>query len=219
MGKMSYVVMVGFVLCLVVAASGCTQDNGTGNQTSGKVNTTKDVSGVTNVILTGPGTLIIQQGDNDSLVIEAESDIMSKITTTVAGNSLAISNYNAISNRAVKFYLTLKNMDTITGTGGGEIQASKLNTNKLIVTVDTGKITLEGKSRNLLATINGGGSILAGDMPTQTATVTINGEGNAELNVVKTLNAIVNGGGSIIYQGSPKVTQQVNGEGSVKKSS
>ena len=210
MGKMAYTVVLGVLLCVVVAASGCTQQTGTGNQTP-------NVSGVTSVALNGPGTLIIQQGDNESYRVEAtNSDLLSKISTTVSGNTLSISNLNSVGNGAVKIYITLKNLNTLTTNGGGNSEVTGLNTDKLTVTLDSGKMTLTGKANNLVATINGGGNIDANDLQSQSATVTINGDGKANVNVVNTLNAVVNGGGSITYTGSPQVTQQVNGQGSVK---
>ena len=212
MGKMAYTVVLGVLLCVVVAASGCTQQTGTGNQTP-------NVSGVTSVALNGPGTLIIQQGDNESYRVEAtNSDLLSKISTTVSGNTLSISNLNSVGNGAVKIYITLKNLNVLTTNGGGNSEVTGLNTDKLTVTMDSGKMTLTGKANNLVATINGGGNIDANDLQSQSATVTINGEGKANVNVVSTLNAVVNGGGSITYTGSPQVTQQVNGQGSVKSS-
>jgi hypothetical protein len=210
MGKMSYTVVLGILLCIVVAASGCTTQTGTGNQTP-------DVSGVTSVVLNGPGTLIIQQGDNESYRLEAADDLMSQISTTVSGNTLSISNLNSVGNGAVKIYITLKDLNTLTANGGSNSEVTGLDTDKLTVTLDNGKITLAGKANDLIATINGGGNIDANDLPAQTATVTINGEGKANVNVISTLNAVVNGGGSITYTGSPQVTQQVNGQGSVKQ--
>ncbi|BDZ67241.1 head GIN domain-containing protein [Methanobacterium ferruginis] len=210
MGKMSYTVILGILLCIVVAASGCTTQTGTGNQTP-------DVSGVTNVVLNGPGTLIIQQGDNESYRVEADDDLMSKISTTVSGNTLSISNLNSGGNGAVKIYITLKDLNTITANGGGNSEVTGLDTDKLTVTLDNGKMTLTGKANDLVATINGGGNIDANDLPVQSATVTINGDGKASVNVVSTLSAVVNGGGSITYTGSPQVTQQVNGQGSIKQ--
>ncbi len=212
MGKMFYTVLLGVLLCIVVAASGCTQQSSTGNQTP-------DVSGVTSVALNGPGTLIIQQGDNESYRVEAtNSDLLSKISTTVSGTTLSISNLNGGSNGAVKFYVTLKNLNVLTTNGGGNSEVTGLNSDKLTVTLDSGKMTLAGTANNLVATVNGGGNIDASALQSQSATVTINGEGKASVNVVTTLNAVVNGGGSITYTGSPQVTQQVNGLGSVKSS-
>jgi hypothetical protein len=212
MGKMAYTLLLGVLLCIVVAASGCTQQSSTGNQTP-------NLSGVTSVALNGPGTLIIQQGDNESYRVEAtNTDLLSKISTTVSGNTLSISNLNSGGNGAVKFYITLKNLNVLTTNGGGNSEVTGLNTDKFTVTLDSGKMTLAGKTNNLVATINGGGNIAASDLQSQSATVTINGEGKANINVVTTLNAVVNGGGSITYTGSPQVTQQVNGLGSVKSS-
>ena len=211
MGRMSYVTLLGILLCIVVAVSGCAQIPGTGNQTP-------DVSGVTNVALNGPGTLIIQQGNNESVSIEADDDLMSKISTTVSGNSLSISNLNSVSNGAVKVYITLKDLNSLTTNGGGNSEVTDLNTNSLTVTLDNGKMTLSGNVDNLIATINGGGNIAAKDLISQSATITINGQGKATLNIVNTLNAVVNGGGSIKYSGSPQVNQQVNGAGSISKS-
>lgn len=198
------------LLCLVVAASGCTQQTGTGNQTP-------NVSGVTSVVLNGPGTLIIQQGDNESYRVEADSNLLTKISTTVSGNTLSISNLNSVGNGAVKFYVTLKNLNVLTANGGGNSEVTGINTDKLTITLDNGKMTLAGKTQDLIATINGGGNIDAKDLQSQIATVTINGEGKANVNVVNTLKAVVNGGGSITYTGNPQVTQQVNGQGSVKQ--
>lgn len=210
MGKMLYITLLGILLCIVVAASGCAQIPGTGNQTP-------DISGVTNVALNGPGTLIIQQGNNESIKIEADDNLMSKISTTVSGNSLSISNLNSISNRAVKIYITLKDLNSLTTNGGGDSEVTDLNTDSLSVTLDNGKMTLSGDIDNLIATINGDGTITAKDLISQKATITINGEGKATLNIVNTLNAVVNGGGSIKYSGNPQVKQQVNGLGSITK--
>lgn len=213
MGKInrnSYIFILVVLLCLVVAASGCTQQTGTGNQTP-------NVSGVTSVVLNGPGTLIIQQGDNESYRVEADSNLLTKISTTVSGNTLSISNLNSVGNGAVKFYVTLKNLNVLTANGGGNSEVTGINTDKLTITLDNGKMTLAGKTQDLIATINGGGNIDAKDLQSQIATVTINGEGKANVNVVNTLKAVVNGGGSITYTGNPQVTQQVNGQGSVKQ--
>ncbi len=213
MGKTNrnaYVLVLGVLLCFIVAISGCTTQSGTGNQTP-------NISGVTGVALNGPGTLIIQQGDNESIRIEADSNLMSKISTSVSGTTLSISNLNSVSNGAVKIYITLKNLNALTTNGGSDSEVTGLNSDKLTVTLDNGKMTLAGKAENLIATINGGGNIAAKDLQSQTGTITINGEGKANVNVVTSLTAVVNGGGSITYTGSPKVTQQVNGLGSVKQ--
>jgi hypothetical protein len=219
MKKIDYV-MLGMLLCFVVAASGCVNPwSGSGNQTGNETTNQTDVQGVSNVVLNGPGALIIQQGNQDSFTVEADNSTLSKISTQVSGSSLVIKNLNSVSNGAVKYHLTLKNLDTITLHGNGEANVTKLNTSTLTTTVDAGKITLAGTTTDHIATVNGGGEINARDLQSQTATVTINRGGSAIVDVVKTLKAIVNGGGSISYLGNPQVTPQINGMGTVTKTS
>ncbi|SCG85887.1 GIN domain-containing protein [Methanobacterium congolense] len=217
--KKSYYVILGVLICLVVAASGCVnQGNQSGNQSTGSANQT-NVQGVTSVVLNGPGTLIIQQGDKDSFTIEADSSMMSKINTQVSGNALVINNLNSASNGAVKFKLTLKSLDSVALHGNCEGNVTGLSTSKLTSTVDAGTLYLAGTSTDHTATVNGAGSINAHDLKTQTATVTINGGGSAIVNVATTLNAIVNGGGSIKYLGNPTLNKQINGMGTVTPTS
>lgn len=69
-------VLAAFLLCLAVAASGCTT-HGTG---SGNVaNQIKSVQGVNQVSLDGIGTVILHQGNQESLTIEAEDNIIPHI--------------------------------------------------------------------------------------------------------------------------------------------
>lgn len=221
MNKINYIIL-GILICLVVAASGCTnqgqnnQSNGT--NASGQGNQTgPNVQGVNTIVLNGPGTLIIQQGNNESFSIEGDPAIISKITTTVSGNQLQITNTNSGNNTAVKYRITIKNLASITLNGGGEGNITGLNVSTLTSTLDSGRLFLSGSANQQTMTVNGNGEINARNLTGQTATVTINGAGTATVNVTQTLNAIVNGGGSIFYIGNPTVNKQVNGNGQIQQ--
>lgn len=219
MDKINYFVL-GMVICLVVATCGCT-NQGQGNQSNATNQsgnqTGTNVQGVTSVVLNGPGTLIIQQGNTESLAIEADPSIVSKITTTVSGNVLQITDINPVANGAVKYRLTLKNLNTVTLNGGGDGQVNGFNVNTFTTTLDNGKLNLTGTANQHTLTINGGGEVDAKNFTTQTATVTINGAGKATVNVSQTLSAIVNGGGSIFYLGNPQVNKRINGNGQIQQ--
>lgn len=203
------------ILCLIVAASGCTtQNNMKSSVNSGNINQT-NVQGVTSVALAGPGTLILKQGDTESISIQANNTDMSKITSTVTGNVLKITDTNSVSNEAVVFTVTLKNIQSVTLLGGCAGEANNIKTDKITCTLDSGKLTLTGNATDNTATVNGNGEIDAGNLLSQTATVTINGGGKATVKVKNTLNAIINGDGSINYIGNPQVNKQINGQGSV----
>ncbi len=225
------------LLCVVVAASGCSMQ-GTG---SGKVvNQTKSVSGVNQVSLDGIGTLIIQQGAQDSLTIEAEDNIIPHIQNNVNGNKLEIKydTNTPTPTKTVKYYLTLKDLNTISLSGAGKVESTGLKTSSLTLSINgagegnmtgldlskltvnisgAGKLIMAGKATEQTITISGAGEYFARELQSNIATITINGAGKGTLNVSGTLNAIINGGGEINYLGNPQLNQQINGAGSVKQ--
>ena len=230
-------VLAVFLLCLVVATFGCTtQGTGSGNV----MNQTKSVQGVNQVSLDGTGTVILIQGNQESLTIEAEDNIIPHIQSNVNGNKLSLSydTNTPTPTKTVKYYLTLKDLSSISISGAGKVETngfktqsliistngagegnmSGLNINKLTVNLSgAGKMNMAGTATDQTITISGAGDYLARDLKSQTTTITINGAGKGTLNVSNILNAIINGSGDINYLGNPKVSQQINGAGSVKQ--
>ncbi|MDP3066115.1 MAG: head GIN domain-containing protein [Methanobacteriaceae archaeon] len=230
-------ILATILLCTVVAASGCTMQ-GTG---SGKIiNQTKDIAGVNQISLNGIGTLIIQQGNQESLTIQAEDNIVPHIRSNVNVNKLDLSydTNTPTPTKDVKFYLTVKDLNTISLSGAGKVESSGLKTNILTVTTNgvgecnmtgldlsklivnlsgAGKMFMAGKTSEQTITISGAGEYLARELQSKTTTLTINGAGKGTVNVSTILNAIINGSGEISYLGNPQVSQQINGAGSIKQ--
>jgi hypothetical protein len=190
--KNRYYAIIGVLFCVIVAVSGCTIP-WSGSGTDG--NNPPDVQGVTAASLTGPGTIIIEQGDEEAITVEGSDSDKSNIEIMKTGPSLEIIS-NASSD--VKIYLKVKDITALTVSGPGVINAT-------------------GTVEQLTITITGQGSVDANDVVAQNAVVTVTGEGKALVNAVKTLVATVTGSGSITYQGNPQVQQTVTGGGSVNK--
>lgn len=231
-------IILVLMVCAVIAASGCIGTGGTG---SGKViNQTKTVSGFDQVSLNGIGTLVITQGNKESLTIEAEDNVVPNINTQVNNNKLDISYQpgSPTPTKPVKFYLTIKNLSSIEVSGAGKIDANQLNVNKLNILIDgagegnltnltaktlnitisgAGNLNLSGTTDTQTLTINGAGEYSAPSLSSKTATITVNGAGKATIKVSDLLNAIINGGGQIAYFGNPKVEKQINGAGSINR--
>jgi hypothetical protein len=190
--KNRYYAIIGVLFCVIVAISGCTIP-WTGSGTNG--NNPPDVQGVTAASLTGPGTIIIEQGNNESIKVEGSDSDKSNLEIIKTGPSLEIISKASAD---VKIYLTVKNITALTISGPGIINAT-------------------GKVEQLAITITGQGTVNAKDLVAQNAVVTVTGEGEALVNAVQTLVATVTGSGSIKYQGNPQVQQTVTGGGSVSK--
>jgi len=231
-------ILAALILFVVVAASGCIGQNASGS--GNVINQSQNVSGFNQVALSGIGTLMITQGNQESLTIEAEDNLMPYIKTSVNNNKLSISLERGmpIPTKPVIFHLTVKDLNTIDISGSGKIQSNNLKANSLTINsngagegnltnlnVNTLKIIISGAGRLFLSgsantqdiSISGAGQYNANDLNSKAATITINGAGKGTIRVSDSLNAIVNGAGQISYIGSPKVSQQINGAGSINQ--
>jgi hypothetical protein len=226
-----------FILGVVVAASGCIGSGGTGS--GNVINETPKVSGFNQVALDGIGTLIITQGNTESLTLEAEDNVIPHIKTTVKDNRLQISYDNAgtpTTTKPVKLHLTVKNISSIDISGAGKLNANNLSTdnlnlfvngaaegnltninmNTLVLTISgAGKLSASGNVDTQTITINGAGEFNAPSLLSQSTTITINGAGKGTVNANKTLNAIINGAGQVNFFGNPQITKQINGVGKI----
>lgn len=228
-----YLVLLA-LLGLVVFASGCV-NQGSGNVT----NETRNVTAFNQINSNGDMDVIISQGNNNSVVVQGDSNLIPNISTTVAANQLKISNNNPITGgKSVKVYITVVDLDTIENGGSGSISGDNLNLKNLnlfitgsgsinmenlvannikVVNSGSGILTLGGNVKNEDVTISGSGQYNSKDLQGSDATVEIDGSGSATMNVINQLKIIINGSGQISYLGNPNIQQQVTGSGSVKK--
>jgi hypothetical protein len=228
-----------FLICMAVAAAGCsTNVHGTGS--GNVINQTRSVQGVNQVSLAGTGTVLVIQGNQESLTIEAEDNILPHIVSSVNGNKLDVSYDNTTPSptKPVKYHLTVKDLSSLTLSGAVKVETSGFKTQSLVVSINgagegnmsglegknltvtlsgAGKMNIAGTATDQTITISGAGDYQAGSLKSQTTTITINGAGKGTLNVSTILNATINGTGDISYLGNPQVNRQINGAGTVRK--
>ena len=228
---------------LLLALAACDTNTPAGQLVgSGRlVSETRAVSGVTGVTLTLDGALTITQGDTESLVVEAEDNILPIIKTTVTNGMLTIGTDPAVTSfrttKPMSYRLSVKTLNAITLTASGTAKASTLNTTDLRLTVNgsagikidqlsaqavhvtgsgSGDIALAGKVTTQEITLSGSGSYQAARLTCDSATAQLSGSGGATIVVGKTLEAHLTGSGNLTYAGSPaKVTQTATGSGRV----
>ncbi len=222
----------------IIAISGCIGSTSTG---SGHViNQTRNVSGFNQIVMNDTGTLVITQGNNEALTVEAEDNVIPQIKTSVSDNQLNINLDRGIvtPTKPVTYYLTVKDLSSVTINGAGQIQSSNLNTSSLTIringagqgnltnlTVNTLTITMDGagrmnamgKTTNQTINISGAGQYGANNLDSKITIIYINGAGQATVRVSDILNAMINGAGQINYIGNPQITQKINGAGTIKQ--
>lgn len=236
--KAAYVLIVA--LTGAIRISGCVQTVTNQSKRSGTMTTdTRNVATFTSINFAVPGTLYVTQNDTQSVKVEAESDVISRIGTEVSNGILTVDATEPIvTTEPINVYVSLSAIDGINNDGAGTvISDSLLTTNALSLTLQgagtfniylnttqlttrisgAGTANLRGNATNHTAVLTGVGSLRSSELATETTSITIAGAGSAEVTVTKSLDVSITGTGSVRYHGSPEVHKQITGVGTVQK--
>lgn len=199
----------------------------------------RSVSNFDRVDLRGIGDLVIIQGDRESLVIEAEDNIIDKITTEVSGGELSIGterNFNFNPTKPVRYTLTVKELKQVELSGFGNIEMDEFNGQGLSVTIagsgnleigrlaadslevvisGFGSAEVNGTAVDQRVKITGSGNYNADDVRSQSTRVEVTGFGSATIWTQKSLDVTISGSGNVNYYGSPSVSQSITGFGTL----
>jgi hypothetical protein len=228
---------VGLLAVAVLLLSACsvTATRGSGNV----VTEEREVSGFDGVALSGVGRVIISQGDDESLTIETDDNLMRHIETEVRNGTLELGlarNTIPIPTQSIIFRVSVDDLTGLTSSGAGSFEIDGLEADRLQVTLSgAGDVGIDSLSASDLAVkISGAGNVdLAGqvgtqeidmsglgnysapDLESQMASVSISGAGGAVVWAKDTLDVEISGAGNVEYYGSPEVTREISGAGKV----
>jgi len=203
----------------------------------------RPVSGFDQVVFEGLGELTITQGELEALTIEAESNVMGRVTTEVKGDTLYIGlrpslfGISIVPTRPIRHDLRVRNLRAIEVTGLGNVSAGAIRGDRLRVDMNGGgrivvralnadllELTLSGlggcevagavRRQDIL--ITGGGDYDGSELASEIAEVTLTGLGKATVWASDALDVELTGAGSVEYYGDPRVTQSVTGLGRVR---
>lgn len=225
------------IAAITLAAVGCRGiigERGSGNV----ITETRDVSGFSAIDLAGQGRVEITFGDTESLVIEAEDNLMPLLTSDVSGGTLELGTTENINpTEDIVYSVTVVSLDGLFVSGSGEILAPDVEGDSLELDVSgsgelllsdldidavaaeiggSGSIELSGVASQLDASISGSGTLDAEALSVDRADVSISGSGDAVVDVSDELVADISGSGSIEYLGNPIVDSNVSGSGSIE---
>ena len=191
----------------------------TTSEPSNVTSESREVSGFGEVELQGVGNLSIEQADNESLTIEAQTDILPKIKTDVEYNRLIIgSNTSIHTTEPINYKLTVKDLSALEVSGAGDVDAKSISTDKLAIDISgAGDVKISGNADTQKVDISGSGDYKAEDLQSKEVKIHVGGSGSATVNVSDELDARVSGSGSVEYVGNPAVDQVVSGAGRVSK--
>ncbi len=199
------------------------------------------VHGFNQVNFGGSGELDIRQGNEESLSIQADDNILPYIRSDVENGRLVIGFERGVSvstSSPIRYTLMVKDLNALdlsgsgkthTGplrsqdfnvrlSGSGEIRMDALDAATLAADISgSGNMEIPGKVDRQQVRISGSGRYHAPDLASQSADVVVSGSGDCTLRVEQNLSARISGSGSVEYYGNPSVTKRVSGSGSVRR--
>ena len=196
----------------------------------------------TSIVFLGAGYLIIEQGNEASLIVRADENVIENIKTEVLDKELNLTISRSLTDiflyrKTIPTYIvTVTELDKITIIGSGSVQSNGISTDKLELSLDgsgnvqmkiesgeivsrifgSGAYTLTGTTTRQIIHIIGSGSYKAPHLQSLQAGVRITGSGDVLVNVREELNASVIGSGEIRYIGDPFISEEsVQGSGTI----
>jgi hypothetical protein len=206
-------------LLMLLAISGC--DGGVfGVRGSGNVITeSRDVSGFSEIALFGSGKVRVDVNGTESLIVEAEDNIMPLLKTEVRDGSLELSVESNISPTTDVIYtVSAVALDGVTIAGSGDVTVTGVADGSFDVEISgSGRVEPTGTADTLVVEISGSGHYLGEDLEASVGTVRVSGSGEAVVNVADNLDVDVSGSGGVQYIGEPTVTESISGSGDITR--
>jgi len=194
------------------------------------------LQGVSGIKISGTVSVILLQGTEEKIIIEAPDKYLNAITSDVKDGILTIAGK---ADKADKIQVTIKDLKTIDMSGasgiscnslltlenlkvnlsGGSELKLKTNVGTIEVTISgAGEAKLLGKAELATFSIAGAGEIHASNFECKKCKIAISGAGEAKLNVTDEVTAAISGAGSIKYKGDPKIINKtISGSGEFEK--
>lgn len=208
---MPWKIMLVLTLGLLLAA--CTIATGSGQTAS----ESRDVSGFTKIELAGAGEVTVRQSGEESLTVEADTNLLPLVTSEVSNGTLVLGmkhNTIPLATKTIRYHVKVRDLAGLSLSGSGDVAAADVRTATLRVEISgSGRITASGSAEVQEVDISGSGSYQGADLASKTARVHIAGSGSADLTVSEALDARISGSGSVSYAGDPQITQHITGSG------
>lgn len=178
----------------------------------------RNVASFTRVFSEGTFKVNITKGEEQSVEITADDNIMQRVRTDVTNGQLRLyltdGNYNNVHLEA---HITVLDLKEISNSGDGDVYIHNNNDAGVFKTINSGaaNIYLEGSCDFLDIQNEGSGTILAYHMPAKECKINIQGSGDIEVICEATLNVKIKGSGNVYYKGTPSINTKISGSGKV----
>jgi hypothetical protein len=200
------------------------------------VTQTFDVSGFDSVILEGFGNVFVQQGQDESLSVQTDDNLISLLEIKVQGKELRLGLKPGLEirpSKSITYNLIVQDLNRVTLSGSGNFYVEPVQSNNLTLSLlGSGNIDIKGlNTGNLSVDLKGSGNITAEDVKAKVVDASLQGSGDIKLaGNANTQNVTIAGSGNYLagnletdrtevsVPGSADITVWVNDELNVRVS-
>jgi putative autotransporter adhesin-like protein len=180
---------------------------------------TRDVGPFSSVELAGSNNVVIRVGEQQSVVVRADDNLVDRVTTEVQSGNLVIANTpgSFTTKSPMSVEVSVPTLDALKLSGSGNIVVSGIEAESLDVALPgSGTLTGSGTAAKLAVTVSGSGTVQFGRLAANDVRADVSGSGSIFVTATRSLDASVSGSGAILYTGSPQeVTKSVTGTGAI----
>ena len=236
-------IAIGFLMTLFLSSCGFDINIGdfaSGKKGNGKVVTeTREINeDFTQVDVSEGLHAYVTQGDDFSIEVEADENIMDLIATDIKNGKLRIHAEENIGNATKNIRVTLPEITALEGSSGAHLETvNTVNSDEIEIEGSSGaqvrvdivagnleldassgaNINIVGDANRATVDASTGGNINAKELVTKVCTANASSGGNVKIQVSESLTADASSGGNIAYSGEPKVQQSKSVSGTVRQ--
>ncbi|MBI3830461.1 MAG: DUF2807 domain-containing protein [Planctomycetes bacterium] len=198
----------------------CFSMGGSGVAGSGVLGTAvRELPAFDAVRVDGSGDAEIAVGGPQSVMVEADDNLLEFIRTEVRDGTLVVAATRSYRSKVgVRIKIAVPSLKGVGVAGSGDVRATGVRGKAFAVSIKgSGDVQAEGRVENLRVSIAGSGDADLAGLACSAADVEIAGSGDAQVNPAQKLRASVVGSGDIEYRGEPEIEKRIIGSGSVKR--
>jgi len=200
----------------------------------------RSVSSFTGIDVGGAFKVYLTQGEKETLVVEADENLLDIIETEVRGNTLRIKTSQDIrDSKALNIYITFKNLEDLDVSGAcnltgenkfklGDLDLGCSGASDVMLKLSAEDVNLDcsgasemdiyGSAETIDLDVSGASHIDAFEFEVKICKADVSGASRAKVFVTGELSAEVSGAASLKYKGDAVITNHdVSGAGSLKK--
>ena len=171
------------------------------------------------VELSGAADIKIQCGEETSVSLTLDDNLLEMITTEVVNGTLEIGKTgNYSSSLGLDIDISTPKLNELELSGACDVEVVDCNTDELTLEVSGAcDLKISGTVDSVKLELSGAGDVDLTELVARSVSVELSGAASASVNATEELDVEISGVGSVTYKGDPEVTKSISGLGSVDK--